>query len=91
MLVGRRLRRDLEPGRWVAVTRHRRSRWEVIVEPRTRRIEPGLVIDLSRQGQAIGIKITAPSKVSVAALNRVLTKLGMSRVTRDELAPLLAA
>ena len=28
-----RLRRDIEPGRWVAVTRHRRARWEVIVEP----------------------------------------------------------
>ena len=58
---------------------------------RTRRIEPGLVIDLSRDGQAIGIEITAPSKVSVAALNRVLAKLGLPRVTRDELAPLLAA
>jgi len=58
---------------------------------RTRRIEPGLALDLNRDGQAIGIEITAPSKVSVAALNRVLTKLGLSRVTRDELAPLLAA
>lgn len=58
---------------------------------RTRRIEPGLVIDLSRDGQPIGIEITAPSKVSVASLNRVLTKLGLSWVTRVELSPLLAA
>ena len=58
---------------------------------RTRRMEPGLVIDLSRDGRPIGIEITAPSKVSVSALNRVLTKLGLSRVTRVELAPLLAA
>src|SRR5882672_4500065 len=29
---------------------------------RTRRIEPGLVIDMSRDGQPIGIEITAPSK-----------------------------
>jgi uncharacterized protein YuzE len=58
---------------------------------RTRRIEPGLVIDLSRDGQPVGIEISAPSKVSVAAVNRVLTKLGLSRVTRVELAPLLAA
>lgn len=58
---------------------------------RTKRIEPGLVIDLSRGGQPIGIEITAPSKITVAALNRVLTKLGLSRVTRNELAPLLAA
>jgi hypothetical protein len=26
-------RRDIEPGRWVIVTRHRRQPWEVIVEP----------------------------------------------------------
>ena len=31
--VATRLRRDIEPGRWVVVTRHRRARWEVIVEP----------------------------------------------------------
>ena len=30
--VATRLRRDIEPGRWVAVTRHR-AKWEVIVEP----------------------------------------------------------
>lgn len=28
-----RLRRDIEPDRWVAVTRLRRQRWEVILEP----------------------------------------------------------
>lgn len=28
-----RLRRDIVPGRWVVATRHRRRRWEVIVEP----------------------------------------------------------
>jgi hypothetical protein len=28
-----RLRRDVEPGRWVAITRLRRQRWEVILEP----------------------------------------------------------
>ena len=27
------LRRDVIPGRWVVVTRHRRRPWEVIVEP----------------------------------------------------------
>jgi uncharacterized protein YuzE len=58
---------------------------------RTRRLAPGLVVDLARDGQPIGIEITAPSKITVAALNRVLTKLGLSRVTRSELAPLLAA
>jgi hypothetical protein len=28
-----RLRRDVEPGRWVAITRLRRERWEVVLEP----------------------------------------------------------
>jgi hypothetical protein len=46
---------------------------------------------LARDGQPLGIEITAPSKITVAALNRVLTKLGLPRVTRSELAPLLAA
>jgi len=27
------LRRDIVPRRWVVATRHRRRRWEVIVEP----------------------------------------------------------
>jgi len=27
------LRRDITPGRWVVVSRHRRRRWEVIVAP----------------------------------------------------------
>jgi len=58
---------------------------------RSRRIAPGLVVDLGRGGQPIGIEITAPTKVTVSALNRVLTKLGLSRVTRSELGPLLAA
>jgi len=28
-----RLRRDIEPGRWVAITRLKSQRWEVILEP----------------------------------------------------------
>jgi hypothetical protein len=27
------LRRDVEEGRWVAVSRHRRRTWEIVVEP----------------------------------------------------------
>ena len=37
---------------------------------RAKRVEPGLVVDLSRRARPIGIEITAPRKVSVAALNR---------------------
>ncbi len=58
---------------------------------RTRRVEPGMVIDFARGGRAIGIELTAPSKLSVAALNRVLRELGFPPVSREDLAPVLAA
>lgn len=58
---------------------------------RTRRVDPGLVIDLTADGRAIGIEITAPTRVTVTALNRVLRELGAALVTRADLAPLRAA
>jgi len=58
---------------------------------RTRRVEPGMVIDFGRGGRPIGIELTAPSKLSVAALNRVLRELGFPPVSREDLAPVLAA
>ncbi|MGE3840516.1 MAG: DUF2283 domain-containing protein [Vicinamibacterales bacterium] len=58
---------------------------------RTRRVEPGLVVDFTRGGRPIGIEITAPAKLSVAALNRVLRDLGQPPVRRHDLAPVLAA
>lgn len=57
----------------------------------TKRIAPGLIIDLSRDGRPIGIEITAPGRITLAGLNRVFAKLGLQRVSRDEMAPLLAA
>jgi hypothetical protein len=50
-----------------------------------------LLIDYSPSGKAIGIEITAPGRVSLAALNRVLARLGQPRLGPEELAPLLAA
>ena len=58
---------------------------------RTRRVEPGMVIDYSDDDRPIGIEITAPSKMSVAALNSVLEDLGYPGVSQADLAPLLAA
>jgi hypothetical protein len=58
---------------------------------RTRRVEPGLVVDFAKSGRAIGIEITTPAKFSLAALNRVLRELGFAAATRDELAPVMAA
>jgi len=58
---------------------------------RTRRVEPGLVIDYSASGEPLGIEITAPSKLSMAALNRVLKELGCAPLRREDFAPLRAA
>ena len=58
---------------------------------RSRRVEPGLVIDFTADGQAIGIEITAPAKVSLAALNAVLQELGQAPASEADLAPVLAA
>ena len=58
---------------------------------RTAKAEPGLVIDINRKGQPIGVEITAPTKLSAAALNRVLRRFGCPPVTSADLAPLRAA
>jgi len=58
---------------------------------RTRRVEPGLIIDFAADGQAIGIEITAPDLMSLAALNAVLQELGHTPASEADLAPVLAA
>jgi len=58
---------------------------------RTARAEPGLVIDFNRRGKPIGIEITAPARLSVAALNRVLRRFGCTPVRGADLSPLSAA
>lgn len=58
---------------------------------RTSRGPAGLLVDHARGGRAIGIEITAPSVLSLAAMNRVLRELGQRPIKRTELSPLLAA
>jgi uncharacterized protein YuzE len=58
---------------------------------RTRRVEPGLIIDFAADGQAIGIEITSPNMVSLAGLNAVLQELGHAPASEADLAPVLAA
>jgi uncharacterized protein YuzE len=58
---------------------------------RTSKADPGMIIDYTEDGKPIGIEITAPSKVTVNDLNRVLTSLGASVLTSDDIAPLKAA
>ena len=58
---------------------------------RTRRVEGGLLVDYARGGRPIGVEITNPGALSVAACNRVLRQLGVASVTREDVAPLIAA
>jgi len=58
---------------------------------RTRRVEPGLVIDFTRAGKPIGIEILAPDKLTLAVFNRVLRELGFPPLKRADLAPLVAS
>jgi len=58
---------------------------------RTRRVEAGLLVDYARGGKPIGVEITNPGALSVAAFNRVLRELGFASVSREDVAPLIAA
>ena len=58
---------------------------------RTARQSSGLIVDYARGNRAIGIEITAPSLLSLAAMNRVLRSLGHPPVKRADLSPVLAA
>ena len=58
---------------------------------RTRRAAPGLLVDYARGGRPLGIEITAPAKVSLAAINRLLKELGQRPMKRAEISPLHAA
>jgi len=58
---------------------------------RTKRVEPGLVIDFTRDGRPIGIEIVAPNKLTLAVFNRVLRELGFPPLKRVDLVPLTAA
>lgn len=51
----------------------------------------GLLIDFAADGRAIGIEITAPSRVSLETLNRALATVNQAPATADELSPLAAA
>lgn len=58
---------------------------------RSAKAAAGLVIDFTYRGKPIGIEITAPSKVTAAAVNRVLRELGFPLIKHADLAPLRAA
>ncbi len=61
------------------------------VSVRTEKRDEGLLIDFAADGRPIGIEITAPTRVSLAALNSVLVAVHQDPATPEELAPLAAA
>jgi uncharacterized protein YuzE len=58
---------------------------------RTERLEAGLLVDYAPDGRAIGVEISAPGRLTLAALNGVLAKVQQTPATPEELAPLLPA
>lgn len=58
---------------------------------RTAKATLGMVVDFSASGKPIGIELTAPTKVTLPALNQVLGDLGLSPLSDADLEPLHAA
>lgn len=58
---------------------------------RTRRVEPGMVVDYGRDGRPLGIEITSPGAITLPAINRLLRGLGRPPLKKTDLAPLVAA
>lgn len=58
---------------------------------KTSKAEPGMVVDFGRGGKPIGIELTAPTKVTLSALNRLLDELGQPPLRDVDLEPLRAA
>jgi len=50
---------------------------------RTSRAEPGMIIDFDKGGKAIGVELTAPTQVTAADINRVLSDIGAPPVAED--------
>ena len=58
---------------------------------RTSKADPGLIVDWDESGRPIGIEITAPARLTVAAINELLKQLGLAQMEDADLAPLRAA
>jgi hypothetical protein len=58
---------------------------------RTLKASLGMVVDFGRSGAPIGIELTAPTKVTLSALNQLLSELGQPPLRAADLEPLRAA
>lgn len=55
------------------------------------RVEPGMVLDINKEGRLIGIEFLAPTMVTLDQINAVLKEYGIQPLRESELKPLLAA
>ncbi|MCI0366041.1 MAG: DUF2283 domain-containing protein [Phycisphaerales bacterium] len=60
------------------------------VSVRTERRQHGLLVDYASDGRPIGIEITAPRKLALEELNRVLREIHQAPASDAEIAPLAA-
>ena len=58
---------------------------------RTKRVEPGMVIDFARRGEPIGVENFPPRIITLTAINRVFRDLGLPPLKKADIAPLVAA
>ena len=58
---------------------------------RSKRIDGGMVLDFNEAGNLIGIELLTPWRVTLEAINRVLTEHGLELLKESDLKPLLAA
>ena len=56
-----------------------------------RRVEPGMILDINKEGALIGVELTAPSLVTLDDINKVLAEYGLEPIKEATLKPLLAA
>ena len=55
------------------------------------RVEPEMVLDFNEDGKLIGIEIIDPECVTLEAINDILEKHGFPALSKEDLAPLVAA
>jgi len=58
---------------------------------RTEEVGGGLLADYDAAGAVIGLEITAPHQVTAEQINAALDRLGVPRISPDEVAPLRLA
>lgn len=55
------------------------------------RVEPGMVLDINKDGELIGVEFLAPAMVTLDAINSVLRDYSLEPLKESDLKPLLAA